>query len=73
MGISPCSALSQNVCIENKADNGKDGFIGGLLLMQVNKCKAGGRNNQRQEDKRAHDYSVHLFLPLDVLSKGGSL
>lgn len=67
MGISPCSALSQNVCIENKADYLNDGFIGGMLLMQVNKCKAEGRNIQGQKDKRAYDYRVHLF-PLSTAS-----
>lgn len=37
MGISPCSALSQNVYIENKADYLNHSFIRDLLLMQANK------------------------------------
>ena len=47
MGISPCSALSQNVCIENKADYPCDGFIEGELLMQVNKVWGWGKKRPR--------------------------
>lgn len=66
MGISPCSALSQNVCIENKADYLHDGFIGGTLLMQAKKNATLGEETSKDKKTRGPTICSHCpLLPFD--------